>query len=146
MEKLPQHNSPAEQRYFGEEEFSAAYVAAEQTHDKMKAALAELAWITGTMREKNSYGVSIRWLRLNSYFTFIRQYGDKYSSLMMQGIESHLANEIKGADKANVEYEPDENPGDYFYYYIRVYADTIIEALKKEMTDKERDIYELNYV
>ena len=145
MQNLPQQNTQAERDYFNEPEKSRAYEAAEETVASVKQSIKDLAWISGAMLERNSLAVSLRWDVLKQLFTHIRKYGDAYSPLMMKGIEKELASEMKEADEANVDFQSNENPGEYFYYYLTQYGYAITEAFKKEMTDEERVIYETNY-
>lgn len=144
MEKLPIQNSLVERQYFNQPESSEAYGVAEETHAAMKKACDELMWITGNERHKTSKAIQTRWDLLKQRFAYIRKPADKYCTLMMLGIETTLEDEVKYTDEANIEYD-DQPPSAYFSGYIKDYADVILKALKKEMSEDEKEMFENNY-
>jgi hypothetical protein len=143
MDTLPQQNSLAEQRYFGEDTSrSEVYYVAEAVAKDLKAAIGDLLWMCGDEADRTSRAVWMRWKRLEQLFALIRHRGDEYSPLMMTGIEKQLASEMKDADQANIDYDESDVLPAYFEGYLREFAGAIIRALKKEMGEYEADLFD----
>jgi hypothetical protein len=118
-------------------DFSEAANAAFATLENLKKAIEDCQWISGNEKSHTSYGVNIRWERMQSLIALIRQPIEKYSPTLLAGIEEALKSELDEMDTFNVDYDPlameDDDPQEHFGYYLKQYAEAIIEALKTEM-------------
>lgn len=119
-------------------EWSAAANCGFATLANLKKATADLLWMCGNETGKSSDAVAMRWNRLKALFNYIGKPAHLFDSEgIMMAVEEQLRDVVKECDEANVDYEGDEPATEHFSYYLREYADVIVQALKKQMTTND---------
>lgn len=146
MSNYPEMSNSKFRTVFTENEWSKTANAAFDTLDATKKCKNMLDWITGSMIKKSSNAIAERNKYLLDIIKLIRKPGSDYSPALMKHIDSALFYQAVCLDQSNIDFDEYERAAsiEQLKYCLDEYANVIVTALTKEMTEEEAEAFALN--